>query len=881
MDAQYLGTALISERWWYGPILPKETLFPLTCRQTLTGFLLSVSSHLSRKRPADTFLDFLTNSTSIVIVFLNELSGALMNPGSVNTEPADALSQYLEANPEGSLANVVDVRQQEKKLKAVAEDILQTFLDSNAYNCEPVRVFLREILARLVLEMTVQSCSKPEWINGWIVYLLEEADTELMDAIDAGVGGATANGALKLPSQSVTQERSVEPTKHPNGNTAETQTKIEHKRTLSRAEDAMEEAMQEARRLSELMAAEDARRAEIPDDGVSSTTTTAGGVTPNSSQSDLVADGDNSSARHSAEIQGVSAATDFIPEAPGFTSFDQIVPSYQPTALQSDTTASQSFTIPPLTLHNATISIFDDSTPGEKSTMRSKPTVDYLLQIEPATSQHPGWMIVRKYFDFETLHEVLRRISVISGVASFTERYPTVPEWRHRTKAALRIELERYLRKALSFERLAESEGMKRFLEKDQGLGKSSPGVSKGGFGFPTPAAFETMGKGMLDVLASAPKGVAGGGKAIVGGVTGVLGTVGSIGQKKSTPASPAKKAQRSSTNLSRVDSTSLAATSPGRSHESLDSLRGSINTSTDSIRAPPLPSRPNQIAFEQHDIPSEGTPSKLSAAQRSSIDEQMSNGGNQKLVATTPNRENELHLPPPPSEITDDYNAFPDSPGPSTSADDRSTFRSSISTAPTSIPVSERKSISSSMKSSDMPPTTPPTAKREAPQPLSENETRVAVELFFAVINELYTLSSAWNIRRTLLNAAKGFLLRPGNPNLEAIRVLLQKTVIEDNTTDTGLAAHLMKLRENSLPTEEELKAWPPPLNEEEKTKLRQKARKLLVERGMPQALTSVMGAAASGEALGRVFDCLQVEQVARGLIFALTLQGIRAVTQ
>ena len=65
------------------------------------------------------------------------------------------------------------------------------------------------------------------------------------------------------------------------------------------------------------------------------------------------------------------------------------------------------------------------------------------------------------------------------------------------------------------------------------------------------------------------------------------------------------------------------------------------------------------------------------------------------------------------------------------------------------------------------------------------------------------------------------------------------------------------------------------------DKENLRKKARKLLVERGMPQALTSVMGQAASGEALGRVFDCLQVEEVARGLIFALLLQGIRAVTQ
>jgi len=155
-----------------------------------------------------------------------------------------------------------------------------------------------------------------------------------------------------------------------------------------------------------------------------------------------------------------------------------------------------------------------------------------------------------------------------------------------------------------------------------------------------------------------------------------------------------------------------------------------------------------------------------------------------------------------------------------------------------------------------------------------------VTVELVFAMINELYTLSSAWTFRRTLLNAAKTFLLRPGG-QLESIRVMIQDTVLDAQTSDAGIAAHLLKIRGNALPTEEELKAWPPEKTKEEKEALKIKARKLLVERGMPQALTSVMGAQASGEALGRVFDCLQVEEIARGLVFGLLLQALRAVTQ
>jgi len=64
-----------------------------------------------------------------------------------------------------------------------------------------------------------------------------------------------------------------------------------------------------------------------------------------------------------------------------------------------------------------------------------------------------------------------------------------------------------------------------------------------------------------------------------------------------------------------------------------------------------------------------------------------------------------------------------------------------------------------------------------------------------------------------------------------------------------------------------------------EEKERLRIKARKLLVERGVPAALTGVMGQAATGEAMGRIFDCLQVEEVARGLMFGMLLQGIGVI--
>ncbi len=862
-------------KWWYSPVLPQEMAFPLACRQTLTGFLLAVSNHLSRKRPADTFLEFLTNSSSIVIVFLSELSSVFKSPAPSGSA-SESVRRYLEASPSSSLANVLDVEQQNKKLRAVAQDILHTFLDRKVYDCEPVSVFLREILASVILDMTVTSCSRPEFINEWIIYSLEEGDTEILQAIDAGVGGATANGDLKGSIQAAKDGVPISHIISAESSDAQIQAKTEHRRTVSRAEEAMDEAMQEAQRLSELIAAEDIKNQQASEESLSSGETTDIIATPTSSRDDLSAIA-NSSA--SALAVDDKTATDSESKTsgstPSFTTFDQILASQQPTTLRGSETP---YEVPPMTLYNANVSIFDDSVPGEKGTLRSKPTAEYLLQIEPATSQHPGWMIARIYSDFETLHEVLRRISVISGVVAFAERHPNVPAWKNKTKSTLRSDLEIYLRSALSFQRLAESEGMKRFLEKDQGLGRSSPTAKQGGFGFPNPAAFETMGKGMLDVLASAPKGAAGGGKALLGGVTGVLGGVGSLGQRKQTSKSPIPRAVNGSTPaLPQMDNKGSPKPSFVQEQESRESPHSLISAQEESPKPPPLPGPPSQSTSEHHNyFKAHGSHAEDLAPLES---------GSKDGIPALPqhNEQDELRLPPPPTEITDDYNFSHESPRPSISNDDSSTFRTPTSTAPTTQASRSRKSTLSSV----VPGETPILASKQTPSnqepapPLTGQETSIAVELFFATINELYALSSAWTLRLTLLNAAKSFLLRPGNPNLEAIRVLLQNTIIDANTSDSGIANHLTKIRENALPTEEELKAWPAPPNEEEKERMRLKARKLLVEKGMPQALTSVMGAAASGEALGRVFDCLQVPEVARGLVFALVLQGVRAVTQ
>ena len=789
------------------------------------------------------------------------------------------MNNYLEENPDSNLATVLDVQQQKKKFHAVAEDIIETFLDAKAYNCEPVKIFLQEVLSQLILEATVITCSKPEWINGWIVYLLEDGEPELMNVIDAGMEAASKKDAKGA------QVR-VEPNHGLLSQVSDdTKAQASRQRARSKADDAMEEAMLEAKRLTELMALEDAKRANEHEDTESSGTTTEPNATPTSSQSDLLVASaglqplieENKTSIEPSLSQAVTG------KVTSFIDFDQILTSDSTSDLHHGASELRLPEPPPLTLHNANISIFDDSMPGEKANIRSKPNIDYLVQIEPASSQHPGWMIARKYADFETLHEVLRRISVISGVSTFSHQHSTIPGWKNQTKDGLRAELERYLRDALSYGRLAESEGMKRFLEKDQDPGRMGPNPNKGVLGFPSPAAFETMGKGMLDVLASAPKGAVGGGKVLLDGVSGVFG-----GQKKGVHPGRSSGSIKSET----VTSLNRSQTEPPASLQtrlSYENTQSPLSASSDIPHAPPpLPRRPAPSGSTSHDkqmiMPSPINDQSIrTSISLDDVAASCDGASDRKSTAQHDDIKELLHLPPPPSEIADDYNSTTGSPRTSMSTIDVPTFRASTSTAPSSIRSSSKIDASSILTDiSDVPLMSPKQVRptKQVPKPLTEQETRVAVELFFAVINELYTLSSAWNIRKALLNAAKTFLLRPGNPNLEAIRILLQETMIVANTSDEGLATHILKLRENSLPTEAELAAWPPPLSEEEKERLRIKARKLLIEKGMPPALTGVMGANASREALGRIFDSLQIEKVARGLMFAMMLQGVKAIT-
>lgn len=326
-------------------------------------------------------------------MFLSELSSALSVSHSVALSPAEAVDAYLLTNPESNLANLINEKQQRKKFKMIAGDILENFLEKSAFDCSPVRNFLKEMLASVVMEMSLNRFSRADYINGWIVYLLEGGEPEFSQVIDAGMGNASGTESSSATA-SFTKSLPTEEKKH--------------RKRLSKAEEAMEEAMEEAKIMSQLIAEEDRQRLHGQNASENNGQEMKSALDANILEETL----HTTRQRKDEKERFIQAETNIDTSPPStethtsaktstFTSFDQIVPASQPTALQAEAQINQGSLVP--TLHNANIVVIDDPMPNDKGRIRTKPSGDYLVQVEPKFSG--GWIVVRKYHDFETLHE--------------------------------------------------------------------------------------------------------------------------------------------------------------------------------------------------------------------------------------------------------------------------------------------------------------------------------------------------------------------------------------------------------------------------------------------------------------------------------------------
>lgn len=732
------------------------------------------------------------------------------------------------------------IDQQRTKLNMVADDVLSGFLDPKSYGCAPVRDFLREILAGVVFEPTISSLSRPEFINTWIIHFFSEGESEIMNAIDAGVEGARSQGVAMPKRSNDVQDSALDCIGSTRACSRPPSTVIGQQ--SDNPDKATREAVMETKRLSDMIAVQNAQREDIQQ----GTHVRAGvGTNPRESDGPVISSSIVNATQGLGDRQGESSKSDNTnpsQDTYGLRGMNPVSPTQamerlSPRLPANSALPSGEVNEAPLTLHGAYVSVDYDSPFSEQGTIKSKPTSDYLLQIEPVLSRCTGWMVFRKYADFESLHETLETISRLNKIQIFIDRHPILPPWKGQTNKALAQNLERYLQDALQHESLAESGKMKRFLEKDTRLGNTS----KSGSLLPSQTSFENMGRGFLDALANAPKGFAGGSKAVIGGVTGAFGNM-------------AASTKRTSSSF-QVDN---AQATKGPSNLTLDQ--------TGRLRDPEMPSK---LGIDGSPLGGMNGPSAIG----SYSDESPAKCAEESnVVHSNPSNEStnqNFEVGKQGMQDTTRYRSDTDSP--------RSLHSSVKSESGENLGLPT--SYCEPPEPHSFQPSPGPDTKKNANDSITDEETQIAIELIFAVINELYSISSAWNIRKTLLNAAKSYILRPGSPNLETIRTLLQDSMIDAHTTDKALAQYLASLRENALPTEDELESWPPSPSDAEKERLRVAARKVFVQRGIPQALMSVMGAAASREALEKIFDCLQVENVARGLAFSVLMQALRAV--
>ena len=751
---------LICCRSWSHPLFLTTTPFELSCQREISGFFESLYSLIARKRPADAFLNFSTNVASILLVFLRELSIALADPSVNDTEVSSAISVYLKNNADGSLANLLDREEQEKKLIAVSSDFLEAFLDPGTKSCQPARTFLQEAIARIALESVLESCSQPGWINDWIVYLLEGDEPEIMNAIDAEVGrvaqtdvGNSTSSKNEKPSVVLREAQTQNPSDVP-------QRPISSKSAAG--DEAQEQARKEAERLSNLIALEVAEKTRMPEEPASSRHSTVSIPTPTSSQSDVPDLDAHETLANANEVPRSSTSSELLKSVnEPFTEFDQILPPSQ--------VGLQGMEQRRLTLFKARVLMLDDPSPMDSQVHRSKPiSAEYLLQVEPSSTHYAGWIVSRRYGDFEALHSVVSRIAMVSGVTEFP--YRALPSWSDRSRGSLRADLASYLESALSFAPLAECEAMRRFLDKKDQTPKAST-FSNNVLGFSKSDTFQNIGKGVFGALTNAPKGAAGGGKAIIDGVSGVFG-----GTKKSRsnifqPSNQAIAYQRSPTPSGATEpASSKPLGDTDKPDESSTIHRASVGPATSGGWPPERPA--SNISTSETSVP-------IATTTTSSASDGEQRFGKRPSVE-------EAKVVSLPASTSAPSLSDEDGKEPRYKADgllvDDPVLHSGQRNASTFEMAKQLGKINSEVaaqiKISDMqtPTSTEKGSNTLGNRPLSTDETAMAIELMFAVVNELFSLTSVWSVRRTFLNAAKRVSLasRFQIPNGSSAPVLL-----------------------------------------------------------------------------------------------------------
>ena len=718
------------------------------------------------------------SASSTLIVFFRELRAA-----TVETESASGVGTYIRNNPDSALAQMVDERFQREKLRHLASRLLAAFAKSTDFECEAGRLFAREMLTLQVFDLTATMCSSASYINWYIVETFKDVQEQ---------GGLLG-----------TDSRAKE------------------------AEEAMARAVAEAAEMTRLLELEKAGAnasteelppplpARPPHPEVES-------AVPKTTFASLLSDPEilpqpnrnsppiTSDRRDILGPLSVNSSTDALP-----------MPASQPPESPELVSSLQHDESQESTLQHAKITLLDLSADaGSGKLIKQRSTLSYMITIEPSGGRVPGWMAIKQLADFDTLHDVLRRLATVGGIRTFP---PELPEWKGRQHQRLADDLEDYLKMALSVKQLADSEAMKRFFGKEiteQSLGRKNK-------------AWQPL-KGV-----SAPlKGVSGGMREAAEGSQKLLAaawatTAGMSKKRSSTPVK--EKSNRPETPVKDIreevavteedsvdhsppfgDSTSISRSGTQDTSGENESDRNSTSSSL------------NGYKFIGDD---ESTKSASSTSlETQSVPYRTPEPEPEQLSQTTmPPTSESIQLPPPSS-----------------------------SKSPSPPPPQERP--------------TKPAVKQATPE-LSANDAQQILDIGFSILSEFYALSPrTWVIRKSLLNLLKSLLISNGRTYIETIRTMLQEDLITKClASDDWLSYQVKAVTEAMFPS-----VPPVPIDD---AVYKVQAKELFMTKILPETMRGLMGGAATSQALEVVFEALQDQRVAKGIMVALMCDIIRAL--
>ncbi|KAK9371036.1 PXA domain-containing protein [Lipomyces kononenkoae] len=889
---------------WYRNLSPDDTTFVNACRQTLLDTANAFAAQQSLKRPADLFLVLLFSTCNTFVVFIRELR---IVSATYSTRPS-GIHEYIAANPESALAQMVDPEIQKAKLRNASNNLVQTFLPVLDMKRSPVALLAREIIANQVLAAVVESFSDSDTVNRWIINFLQKEENIQALADEMNARDARSPSPVK-------GRRTPSPVKaSPANNDGEYTESAAASRHPSPPKDMLinngyadgipiDQPFASSRQAAEVDIAsyglddapyDDEDDEDEDDDYLSSSPPSAADQkTPTLGSANVgpyrpvrkPLASSSSVLNNNNQTESSTGLADHHPSPPAYEDTADLRTAAAPYSSRASSHSSPSqppvpvnsaynrkpVELPASTLYQSNIIVIDSSADNNHNTklLNSKPLGFYTLVIEPVGTS-PGWMAMRNISDFERLHAVLQKLATLAGLTTFPEIFPS---WHSVTRADYCQTLQLYLQLVANTRELADCEAMKKFVDKKETATPIEKRWQKN-------QLLKHAGEGVLEAISKATTATASA-KESRKAIMGVLAaakrqSVDTIYRTKDRP--------RQSLLTNGPDMTALPA---GLRHQSgvVSGITNGQAASTNTDGTQSLPEYNSELNYSSTSLAS--------------------------APDTTPAgpQQSDQH----PSETTDDYynnpnlqrhRSFNNGASVSTPALGRtSSMRASapVVTRTDSVTSSEadfndhgglaRTSVDRRRESvyDDIPrPRTgldETNARRSAilasHQPLSQGETNSLIDTIFLAISELYLLSNAWTVRRSLLTVLRGLFLRNGSSSVEGIRLAIQKDIIDKYASEDEIARTLNDIADAIWPSDPNDPSQPATATaattpEQSSLELKNEAHKMFVSRAVPDAIKSVMGAGASAQALDFVFNVLQDRNIARGLVLNLLMDCI-----